>query len=49
MKQHIVSATVTESQMAIKYLKNVSTMPTVTSAIAEVHLDHINYARHNVY
>ena len=49
MKQHIVSTTVTESQMTIKYLKNVSTMQAVISAVTEVQLNHINYARHSVY
>ena len=49
MKQHIVSTTVTESQMNIKYLKNASTMQAVISAVTEVWLSHINYARHTVY
>ena len=47
IKQHIVSATVTESQMTIKYLKDMSTMLAVLFSIREVDLDHINYARHN--
>ena len=47
MKHHIVSTTVTESQLTINYLKDVSTMPTVSSAVREVDLDHINDARHN--
>ena len=41
IKQHIVSTTVTESQMTIKYLKNVSTMLAVVSAVTEVDLDHM--------
>ena len=49
MKQHIVSTTVTESQMNIKYLKNASTMQAVISAVTEVRLSHINYARHSVH
>ena len=49
IKQHIVSTTVTESQMTTKYLKNVSTMLAVVSAVTEVDLDHINYSRHNMY
>ena len=38
MKQHIVSTTVTESQMTIKYLKNVSAMVTGVSTVTEVDL-----------
>ena len=38
MKQHIVSTTVTESQMTIKYLKNVSTMVAGVSTVTEVDL-----------
>ena len=38
---------VIESQMTIKYLKDVSTTLAVVSAVREVDLDHINYARHN--
>ena len=49
IKQHIVSTTVTESQMTTKYLKNVSTMLAVVSAVTEVDLYHINYARRNMY
>ena len=49
IKQHIVSTTVTESQMTIKYLKDVSAMLAVVSAVRVVDLDHINYARHNKY
>ena len=41
IKQHIVSTTVTESQMTIKYLKNVSAMLAVVSAVTEVDLDHM--------
>ena len=35
--------------MTIKYLKNVSTMLAVVSAVTEVDLDYINYSRHNMY
>ena len=49
IKQHIVSTTVTESQMTIKYLKDVSAMLAVVSAVRVVDLNHINYARHNKY
>ena len=35
--------------MTTKYLKNVSTMLAVVSAVTEVDLDHINYSRHNMY
>ena len=49
IKQHIVSTTVTESQMTIKYLKDVSAMLAVVSAVTVVDLDHINYVRHNKY
>ena len=49
IEQHIVSITITESQMAIRYLNHVSTMLAVASAMRKVDLDHINYARHNTY
>ena len=49
IKQPIVSIIVTESQMTINYMKDVSRMLTVVSAVREVDLDHINYARHNRY
>ena len=59
IKQHIVSATGTESQMTLKYLKDVSTLLAVVSAIRfsaerdNVKLifafDHINSARRNTY
>ena len=49
IEQHIVSTTITESQMAIKYLNHVSTILAVASAVKKVDLDHINYARHNTY
>ena len=48
-KQHIVSTTITESQMTIKYLKDVLTMLAVVSAVRENDLDHTIYARHNKY
>ena len=48
-KQHTVSTTVTESQMTIKYLKDVLTMLAVVSAVRENDLDHTSYARHNKY
>ena len=35
--------------MTLKYLKDVSTIPAVVSAVREVDLDHINYARCNTY
>ena len=35
--------------MTIKYLKDVSTKLTVASAVREVDLNNINYARHNTY
>ena len=44
IKQHILSTIVT-----IKYLKDVSTMLAVLSAVRESDLNHINYARHNTY
>ena len=49
IKQHIVSTTVTESQMTIKYLKDVSTILPVVSGVREADLDQINYVRHNTY
>ena len=49
MKQHIVLTIVPKSQMTIRYSKNVSTMLAVVSAVTEVDLNHISYARHNVY
>ena len=49
MKQHIVLTIVPESQMTIKYSKNLSTMLAVVSAITEVDLDYISYARHNMH
>ena len=49
MKQHIVSTIVPESQLTIKYSKNVSTMLAVVSAVTEVDLDYFSYARHNMY
>ena len=49
IEQHIVSKTGTESQITIKYLKDVSTMLAVVSAIRDVDLDRINCARHNTY
>ena len=49
IEQHIVSTTVTESRMTIKYLKDESTMLAVVSAVREVDFDHMNYARHNTY
>ena len=49
IKQHIVSITATDSQITIKYLKDVSTMLAAVSAVREVDLDHISYARHNTY
>ena len=49
IKQHTVSTTVTKSQMAIKYLKAVSAMLAVVSALREVDLDHLNYVRRNTY
>ena len=35
--------------MTTKYWKNVSTMLAVVSAVTEVDLYHINYARRNMY
>ena len=35
IKQHIVSTTGTESQMTVKYLKDVSTMQTIVSVLTE--------------
>ena len=35
--------------MTMKYLKDVSTMPAVVSAVREVDLNLINHARHNTY
>ena len=49
IKQHVVSTPVTESQMPIKYLKDVSTVLAVISAVREDGLCHINYARHSTY
>ena len=49
IKQPNISTIVTESQMTIKYLKDVSTMLAVVSAVRKVDLDHISYARHNTY
>ena len=49
IEQHIVSTTITESQMTIMYLNPVSTMLAVASAVTKVDLDHINYARGNTY
>ena len=49
IKQHIVSTTVTESQMTIKYLKDVSTILAVVSGVREVDLHQMNYVRHNTY
>ena len=48
-KQHIVSTTITESQMTIKYSKDVLTMLAVVSAVRENDLDHTSYARHSKY
>ena len=48
IKQHTVSTTVTESQLTIKYLKDVSTVLAVVFGVRENDLDHINYARHNI-
>ena len=36
INQHIVSATYTESQMTVKYLKDMSTMLAIVSAVREV-------------
>ena len=33
----------------IKYLEDSSAIQTVVSAVREVDLDHMNYARHNIY
>ena len=41
--------TVTESQMTIKYLKDMSIMLAIVAAVREGNLDHISYARHNTY
>ena len=49
MKQHIVLTIVPESQMTIKFSKNVSAMLAVVSAVTEVDLDYFSYARHNMY
>ena len=49
IKQHIVSLTVSISQMTIKYLKDVSIMLAVVSPVWEVDLNRINYARHSTY
>ena len=47
IKQPIISTIVTESQMTIKYLKDVSTMLAVVSAVREVDLDYMKYTRRN--
>ena len=49
IKQHTVSTTDAKSQMTIKYLRDVSTIPAVIFVVREVDLNHINYARHNTY
>ena len=49
IKQPTVSTIVTETQMTINYLKDVPAMLAVVSAVREVDLDNINYARHNAY
>ena len=49
IKQPIVSIIVTESQMTIRYLKDVLKILAVVSAVREVDLDHVIYARHNTY
>ena len=49
IEQHIVCRTGTGSQITIKYLKDVSTMLAIVSAIRDVDLDHINFDRHNTY
>ena len=47
MKQSIVSTSVTEFQITIKYSKDVSTMLAVVFAVRKFDLDHINCVRHN--
>ena len=48
-KQHITSTIVTESQMTVKYLKDVSTVLAVVFVVREIHLNYINCVRGNRY